>query len=71
MTNQINTPAEFSQAIKALMNNEEARTALLEKMLELCPGNPEVELAHQYFTSSKFRAALNDHLWQQACAQTP
>ena len=57
--------AEFSQAIETLMNNEETRTALLEKLMEICPGNPGVELAHEYFTNSKFEVALNNHIWQQ------
>ena len=62
---EINSQAEFSQAIETLMNNEETRTALLEKLMEICPGSAEVELAHKYFTNSKFEAALNNHIWQQ------
>ena len=65
MNNEINNQAEFSQAIETLMNNEETRTALLTKLMEVCPDVAEVELAHKYFTNPKFEAALNNHIWQQ------
>ena len=32
------TEEEFSQAIETLMNNEETRAALLEKLMEVAPG---------------------------------
>ena len=57
------TEEEFSQAIETLMNNEETRAALLEKLMEVAPGNVEVEIAHQYHTNPEFRTDLNNHVW--------
>ena len=62
---ELQNRAEFSQAIEILMNNEETRTALLEKLMAVLPGNAEIELANLYFTNHEFENDLNNHIWQQ------
>ena len=56
---------DFSKAIKTLMDNEETRTALLEKLMEVLPGNAEIELAHQYCTNPEFENELNNYVWKR------
>ena len=63
--NQINSQEDFSKAIETLMNNEETRTALLERLMEVLPGNTEIELANLYFTNREFEKELNNYVWEQ------
>ena len=63
--NQINSQEDFSKAIETLMNNEETRTALLEKLMDILPGNTEIELANLYFTNREFEKGLNNYVWEQ------
>ena len=62
---QINSQEDFSKAIETLMNNEETRTALLEKLMDVLPGNAEIELANLYFTNREFENWLNNYVWEQ------
>ena len=62
---QINSEEDFSKAIETLMNNEETRMALLEKLMDVLPGNAEIELANLYFTNRKFENALNNYVWER------
>ena len=62
---QINSQEDFSKAIETLMNNEETRTALLERLMDLLPGNAEIELANLYFTNRKFENWLNNYVWER------
>ena len=59
------TQEQFGQAIETLLANDQTRTALLEKLNEVIPGNAEIELALTYETNDKFRSWLNNHIWQQ------
>ena len=36
----------------------------MEKLIQVAPANPEVQLAHQYETNPDFRKWLNDHNWR-------
>ena len=62
---QINSQEDFSKAIETLMNNEETRTALLKKLMEVLPGNAEIELANLYFTNREFENRLNNYVWER------
>ena len=62
---QINSQEDFSKAIETLMNNEETRTALLERLMNLLPGNAEIELANLYFTNREFENGLNNYVWER------
>ena len=62
------TQQDFSQAIATLMNNEDTRTALLEKLSEIMPENDEIKLAHLYFTNEQFQQDLNQHVWERRIA---
>ena len=62
---QINSQEDFSKAIETLMNNEETRTALLERLMNLLPGNAEIELANLYFTNREFEKELNNYVWER------
>ena len=62
---QINSQEDFSKAIETLMNNEETRTALLERLMNVLPGNTEIELANLYFTNREFKNGLNNYVWER------
>ena len=60
----IKTPEEFSQALEFLLNNDTTRGVTLEKLIQIAPTNPHVQIAHQYETNPAFRKWLNDINWK-------
>ena len=61
---QIKTPEQFARALQLLLNNETTRKSTLDKLIQVAPTNPQVQLAHQYETNPDFRNWLNDHNWR-------
>ena len=59
----IETQEQFSEALGLLLANDDTRRDTLEKLMQVSPGNPNVELAYQYEVNLPFREWLNARMW--------